>query len=351
MRERSTGPGLSKAGTGTLLLAGDDNFSGDIKVTGGTLTVAHTLYKDRAVTVSGIGSTLYLPRDDVEPIKFYVGFLDGGTLSITDGGSVVTHDICYIGYACTGMATVSGPGSTWLSNDGIFVGYHNGTLNIADGGSVTTDTCSVGATSTSTGTVTVDGAGSTLYTSWSLDVGFSGNGTLTVTNGGTVSGAAGGVGTYSGGTGTATVDGPGSTWTNSGDLRVAAAYGYVGGTCSGTLNIANGGSVSNANGHVGCLSGATGTVTVSGAESTWTNSGSLYVGEGGTGSVTQTGGTVSVAGTLCLGSDATSNGTYNLNGGTLTIKSLAKGAEQPHSILAAEPFRPTTPFPPTCPSP
>ena len=47
-----------------------------------------------------------------------------------------------------------------------------------------------------------------------------------------------------------TVDGAGSTWTNSGDLYVGNYYG------SGTLSITNGGSVSNANGYIGCSSGS-----------------------------------------------------------------------------------------------
>ena len=74
------------------------------------------------------------------------------------------------------------------------------------------------------------------------------------------------IGCTSGSTGTVTVDGTGSTWTNSGDLYV----GYYG---NGTLNITGGGAVSNTNGYIGYNSGSTGTVTVDGTGSKWTNSG------------------------------------------------------------------------------
>ena len=43
-----------------------------------------------------------------------------------------------------------------------------------------------------------------------------------------------------------TVDGAGSTWTNSGIFTSAMSG-------NGTLSITNGGSVSNANGYIGCI--------------------------------------------------------------------------------------------------
>ena len=67
-------------------------------------------------------------------------------------------------------------------------------------------------------------------------------------------------------------------------------------------------------------------VTVDGAGSTWNNSGNLYVGYSGTGLLTQTGGSVTIGGTLSLGAGSTGNGTYNLNGGMLILKSLSGGS-------------------------
>ena len=102
---------------------------------------------------------------------------------------------------------------------------------------------------------------------------------MTIQNGGEVSNTFGSIGTDSGSTGTVTVEGSGSSWTNSGDL-------YVGLSGTGTLDISAGGAVSNTSGFIGTGIGSTGTVTVDGAGSSWTNSGSLTVGGFGTGTLT-----------------------------------------------------------------
>ena len=215
----------------------------------------------------------------------------------------------------------------------------------------------------------MDGTGSTWTNSGYLYIGNSGNGTLNITNGGKVSNTYGYLGYNSGSTGTATVDGAGSTWTNSSDL-------YIGNSGNGTLNITNGGKVSNSYGYLGYNSGSTGTATVDGTGSTWTNSSNLYIGYSGNGTLNITnGGKVSntydailvmiaapqalytlaaillgqtsnlycrhtmalaaslnqaeltpVTGSLILGQNTGSKGTYNLNGGTLILKSLSKGS-------------------------
>ena len=63
-----------------------------------------------------------------------------------------------------------------------------------------------------------------------------------------------------------------------------------------------------------------------GAGSTWNNNGNLYVGYNGTGFLTQTGGSITIGGTLSLGIGSSGNGTYNLNGGILILKSLSRGS-------------------------
>ncbi|MFX5693160.1 hypothetical protein ABTE17_21000, partial [Acinetobacter baumannii] len=78
------------------------------------------------------------------------------------------------------------------------------------------------------------------------------------------------IGFKSGSTGTVTVDGSGSTWANGNAL-------YVGMSGAGTLTIQNGGSVSNTIGWIGFNTGSSGSVTVKDAGSFWTNSGNLYV--------------------------------------------------------------------------
>ena len=197
----------------------------------------------------------------------------------------------------------------------------NGSLSVQGGITVGSDVGLIGFSSGSTGVVTVDGAGSTWTNVYSLWVGQDGSGTLNITNGGTVSNNWDGrIGVYSGSTGVVMVDGAGSTLTFGGFFQ-------VGGGGSGTLNITNGASVSNSNEEYegdyagssaigGYDSGATGIVTVDGAGSTWTNSGYLNVGNSGSGTLNITdGGLVSVAGTLTIDNDANGNGFINMDSG------------------------------------
>ena len=104
-----------------------------------------------------------------------------------------------------------------------------------------------------------------------LRVGVSATGALTIQSGGTMNNTLGIIADNVGSTGTATVNGAGSSWTNSGDF-------YVGHNGNGTLTISNGGAVSNVFGFVGRYSTSTSTATVDGAGSTWTNSSDLNVG-------------------------------------------------------------------------
>src|SRR5256885_801026 len=88
---------------------------------------------------------------------------------------------------------------------------------------------------TVTPNATVIGTAGALATG--LRVGVATTGALTIQNGGTVNNTLGIIADSAGSTGTATVDGAGSTWTNSSYLR-------VGNSGTGTLTIRNGGGVS-----------------------------------------------------------------------------------------------------------
>ena len=192
----------------------------------------------------------------------------------------------------------------------------------------------------SKGRVTVDGAGSTWTNSGTLSVGDRGGGTLIIQNGAVVSNGAGTIGrlAIAGGSGSVTVDGAGSTWTNSGTLKIGDAG-------TGTLTISNGGTVS-ATGTVSLAqqSGSTGTLNIGAASGqaaaapgtlsaasvafgagsgkiVFNHTGSAYAfapvisGSGSvsvkagttilTGSNTYTGGTTITAGTLQLGNGGT----------------------------------------------
>lgn len=140
-------------------------------------------------------------------------------------------------------------------------------------------------------------------------------GTLDILNGGKVTNNTAFIGHGGSDEGKVTVSGSdavvgASTWTNNGDLVVAQSG-------KGMLIIQNGGVVSNVGVWVGADSGSQGDVTVSGHGSTWTSSGQFNIGDNGTGTLTiQDGGTVnstSVA-NIGLGSDITGAHT-----GTVTV--------------------------------
>ena len=243
----------------------------------------------------------------------YVGYTADGSMTI-DLASGVINDRGYLGYdtGVTGTATVTGAGSTWNSSY-LNVGYSgSGTLNITDGGAVSSADASIG-----NGTVTVTGPGSTWTNTGTLDVGGS-NGTLNITNGGAVSnGQLAYIGIGFSSTGTVTVDGTGSTW-NSGRL-------FVGGS-NGTLNITNGGAVSNDIAYVGLTSVSMATVTVNGSGSTWTNTDDLNV-SGGTLNITDGGAVTTGGSTSVTYYPSSSSGTINFDNGTLTTSALiAAGA-------------------------
>ena len=115
-------------------------------------------------------------------------------------------------------------------------------------------------------------------------------------------------------TGAATVSGAGSIWTHS-DILGVGVSGH------GTLEITNGGVVSNSLSRIASLPDSTGAVTVSGTGSTWANSGELRVGDSGEASVMiADGGLVSVAGGLTIDDDGDGDAFINMaTGGMLAL--------------------------------
>ncbi|MEP9372814.1 hypothetical protein [Mesorhizobium sp. KR1-2] len=314
---------VGEYGTGTLTIADGGKVSNTTGYIGGspsnstgTVTVSGTDAGGNASTWTNSGA-------------LYVGYLGTGTLTVADGGKV-TNTVGYVGYGSnsTGTVTVSGTdaggnASTWANSGFLSVGnYGTGTLTIANGGKVTNTDGYVGRYADSTGTVTVSGTdasgnASTLTNFGELFVGASGTGTLAIADGGSVTNAIGYIGRYAGSTGTVTVSGTdasgnASTWTNSDSL-------YVGVYDTGTLTVADGGKVRNTTGYVGWNGGSTGTVTVSGTDaggnaSTWTNSGALNVGGSGTGTLTVADGGKVTNTTGYIGRYADSTGTVTVSG-------------------------------------
>jgi T5SS/PEP-CTERM-associated repeat protein len=205
-----------------------------------------------------------------------------------------------------------------------------GTLRIADGGSlVTSATGYVGLVSGDVGTVTVSGAGSQWLLNGVLNIGTTGVGTLNVQNGGAVSNSVGNtfLGVGAAGNGTAIIDGVGSQLTTS-----AFFVGYSG---LGALTVQNGGLVTTLSiAYVGDTGSSPGSVLVMGSGSQWNVGSTLIFGVTGSGTLTVAdGGRVAGASTIYLSDVANSSGTATvtgsgslLTGGKLVVGYVGKGA-------------------------
>ncbi len=275
---------VSVFGTGTLILAGVNTYSGGTTVSGGTLQVLS------AGSINGGNMTVGNNNGDA------------GALSIT--GGAVSCALGYLGNSAGSSGTATVSGGTWTSISSLYVGYSGaGVVNVT-GGAVSFFYSYLGNNAGSSGTATVSSG--TWTDSNSISVGYSGVGVLNVT-GGAVSSFNGYLGYNSGSSGTGTVSN--GTWTNNSLV--------VGNSGVGVLNV-TGGAVSSVYGYLGYNPGSSGTATIS--SGTWTNSSSLIVGNYGIGVLNVTSpGVVSVgaagAGTLTLGAFRGSNGTLNLGTG------------------------------------
>ena len=274
------------------LLAASNNITGTgtlntrALVSDVDLTFDATHGLNQTFTINDMGQDITVNLDVDGSGIMGAGYGGTGTISISDG-MVIESPLGYIGYKAgsTGTVIIQGAGSSWINRSNLYVGNEgNGTLTVTDSGILSNDYCSIGHSSGSTGEVTIDGFGSTWTNDSSFRVGYEGDGILNITGGGTViSNRYGGIGIGPDSTGQATVDGVGSIWVNKYDLNVS----YEG---NGTLNITGGGAVSNDYGYIAREYGSTGEVMVDGVGSTWTNNGFLFVGREGDGTLAITGG-------------------------------------------------------------
>ena len=225
------------ANGGTLTT--DSLYASPVQVTGTGTINAFGLVSDTALVINSTGSlkqtiqwssqpsqNVTINLDLSTPAKngdLGAGYTGSGSLTIQNGIAVTSNN-GLLGYNCgsTGTATIDGAGSTWTigANGSLCVGYCGaGVLKITNGGTVSggnNSSAGIGGNVGASGTAAVDGTGSTWTVgSGGLWVGQPGGGTLAVTNGGKVSSTYFSVIGY-GGVGTASVDGPGSALTDGG---------------------------------------------------------------------------------------------------------------------------------------
>ena len=296
--------------------------------------------------VSGAGSQLNVGAG------FTIGLSGAGTMTVNSGGVVHVAATTSVGSAFivgnlpgTGALTVTGAGSLYTTKAfSIGTTGGTGTVSILNGGVITaTSPADIGGgaiingvESYGHGALTVNGVGSAMTVTSTLDVGSRGTGSMSVEAGATVSNTQGYIGSFKSaggiiGTGVATVTGAGSTWTNSSTLR-------VGDGGNGTLNILAGGAVTDTTGTVGYATTSTSAATVDGATSNWTSSGDVTVARGGVGVLNLTNGGNLFAGgaagtgTLNVALQATSTGTVNI-GGTQAGAAAAAGVVHANQVL------------------
>lgn len=283
------------------------NWSAGVPTSGSTVFVDTTSPNPTVIGAAGAQSQFLV-----------IGNFASGSLTI-QGGGTLSSGISDLGSSAssTGTVTVDGAGSSWTSSAGIFIGVVGaGTLNVQNGAVVSSVTGRLGDSAGSTGTANVTGAGSSWTTTGDLTIGRIATGTLSVLAGGAVSNASGFIGSSLGSTGVVTVGGAGSLWTNSAVL-------YVGSNGTGTLTVQNAGSITSASALIAGGTTGVGHATVDGTGSVWTNAADLGIGDFGHGTLAvQNGGAVNT-GTASIGLAVNSVGTLTLqSGGTLTATSV-----------------------------
>ncbi|WP_054162741.1 autotransporter-associated beta strand repeat-containing protein [Rhodopseudomonas sp. AAP120] len=222
-------------GSGSLTLRNGATVSGPGGIIGGN--------------VGGSGAVTVSDSNWTNTGNLYVGNAGNGTLTVNAGGTVTSVD-GYVG-TLTGShssVTVSGPGANWSLSGAFVAGYQSGTtadIVISNGGVISAVQGTLGDLAGASGTMLVTGSGSVwsafvnpaiAYTGY-MNVGLDGDGKLTVQNGGGVSGYQFYIGNNSTSTGTVTLSGAGSYISMTNNL-------FVGADGNGTLTVSDGALVS-----------------------------------------------------------------------------------------------------------
>ncbi len=269
-------------------------------------------------TVSGTGASWTNATGELQ-----VGGAGIGLLTATAGATITS---VFAGIADSdggiGSVTLDGTGTTWTDNGSFAVGYGGtGTLDVSGGAVLNSHFGSIGYLSTSNGTATVEGAGSQWNnTTAGLEIGASGYGSLNVLTGGTVTAQFAGIGDQNGGSGSLTVDGAGSSWNNAGNTEIGTLGGaYVG--------VGNGGTFSSTYVDVGTGNGGSAEVFVD--DGTWTQTSNLNIGgNGGRGTFTvEDNASLTVGGGIYVAASdndsLTGNGSLEIDSGsTVTVNGL-----------------------------
>ncbi|MEI6345444.1 MAG: autotransporter-associated beta strand repeat-containing protein [Verrucomicrobiota bacterium] len=322
--------GYGGSGNGLLIANGGSVLSGSGSIG------SNSFSSNNAVTVTGY-SSLWSNHDDL----FVGGQGSGNRLMISNGGTVVNGGSGYGGVIGLGSGSsnnaviVSDSGSQWSNGASLAVGYSgsSNSLIISGGARVTDLIANIGNNSqSSNNAVLVTGARS-LWSGGALNIGLSGSGnSLVIDNGGTVASVsnivvganAAALGNSILITGT-NANGSTSLLAAGGDLTVGNSG------SSSAIIVFNGAVVIDRNGFLGMYS-SNNSVVITGVNSLWSNNSSLTVGYAGSGTLTVANGGTVRANAMALASQPLSVGTLNIGSlgggdtaGTITTSTIAFG--------------------------
>ncbi len=393
---------IGKSGTGVMNIT-HGNAAGTTLTAGGGGTPNQINVGTEGGSRGTLSIDLANSTDRIKSRELFTGNGAGtvGLINISKG-ILQTNEWVEIGRnGGTGTLNVSGADSKWErgtvtgSRQDVQVGYNggNGTINVANGGTVNHNWWfNLARGAGSTGTMTIDGAGSTVNVLSSGDnnaqtnIGENGIGTMTITNGGVfnhmmavgVGGANVGGGEVhiareGGSVGSLTVSGPGSafnsksrefrvgnngsgtlnildggvvnyTSTNEGGANVDGNFGVGHGVgASGTINMDNGTLNVSAWALFGAWDGVASTANINMVNSTINilnhtgGAGHLFWGDTGTATINQEGGAINVAGWSAIGRERGGDAFYNLGvgggGGSFTVGDSMHIGRQSHGTV------------------
>lgn len=319
--------GLSAGSSGTLNVTDGATYTTNSNLFVGnngsgllTITTGSAVTATGALSVGTTGTadgTITMDDATLTVSSLNLGQAGAGELTASNGSTVnASNSSTFIGNGATGTAVFD---ASDFNAGALFVGNNStGSLTMRNGSVLTTTGASafLAAGGSTTGTVTISGEGSTWLYDGVIFVGNNGNGTLNVLDGGVVTsgGANAFIGAGGNSTGTLLVDGAGSSYTVSGTGDFS-----VGGLGS-NVTVSDGGYLeTKGRAFIAAGSGTSADVTVTGADSRWVSLDYISVGQAGTGTLTVAdGGVVQVGeagdGTVYIG-DQTINGTLNIGAG------------------------------------
>ena len=312
-----TGSGITKAGTGTFTLTGNNTYTGSTSVSAGTLRLNRNggaIADTSDVTVAS-GATIQFDQNETLGSLAGAGNVNLSTFTLTTGGSNTSTSL---------SGVVSGSGNLIKTGTGTFT--LSGANSYTGTTAVTAGVLSVaGDSNLGAGTVSITDSGLTITAATTLDnaIVLTGTGTITNSAAATLSGVLSGTGTL--------------TKSGAGTLQLAATNSYTGTTTVTAGSLLVSGDIS-ASSSVSVASGATlgGTGSVSGV--TIASGATLSPGSGGAGALTITNGlTIAAGGSLMVDVAGTVagtqydqlivTGTVDITGASLSVNHSYTGSD------------------------